>query len=309
MSPILFIVFNRPDTTQIVFNEIKKQKPEKLYIAADGPRVTRYQDSELCSKVRSIVSQVDWPCDVKTLFREKNLGCKLAVSSAIDWFFENEERGIILEDDVIPQESFYKYCDELLERYKCQENIALISGCNHISNLYSPKESYFFSRYAHIWGWATWRRVWVNYDVTINDWPTSKKKKILKSVSGADGIFISFWTYLLDLIYKNKIDTWDYQLFYMIWKNNWLCITPTKSQTDNLGFGESATHTKGEIPKYVIDSKAQKMEFPLTHPAQVERSEIADKLTRKVAIGERKISILRSWLYLIYKRINEFNKK
>ncbi len=166
-SPVLFLVFNRPDSTRKVFDAIRSARPPKLYITADGPRPDRPAEAKLCSEVRAIASAVDWPCEVKTLFRESNLGCKAGVSSGITWFFSHEDEGIILEDDVLPVPTFFNFCDEMLERYRDDARVSMISGCNLISNHFSPKQSYFFSRYNLIWGWATWRRAWQHYDVAM----------------------------------------------------------------------------------------------------------------------------------------------
>ena len=181
-TPILFLIFNRPDTTFKVFEEIRKIKPAKLYIAADGPRPNVIGEEEKCTASRNIIKQVDWDCDVKTLFREKNLGCKIAVSSAISWFFENVEEGIILEDDTFPTQSFFWFCQELLDFYRNDSRIMHISGNNFQLGKIRGEGSYYFSKYNHIWGWATWKRAWRFYDVSLNTFPIFVQRKVIKNI-------------------------------------------------------------------------------------------------------------------------------
>ncbi len=251
-TPVLFIVFNRPDTTRRVFSEIKKAKPPRLYIAADGPRTQ--EEKKKTDAVRDyILKNIDWKCKVKTLFRDKNLGCKYAVSSAIDWFFENEETGIILEDDCVPSQSFFRFCQEMLEKYKNNEKIMHISGTN-VEEVSPIKEDYFFADAFNVWGWATWRRAWKHYDVEMKDWPKwrikslrfMKKHPLLDKIKGI---------YLYELTYQKKINTWDYQWGFTCQKRKGLAIIPTKNLITNIGL-ERGTHTKEdknrELKRYEI---------------------------------------------------------
>lgn len=181
-SAVLFLVFNRPDTTRKVFEAIRAAKPQRLYVAADGPRMGSACEAGCCAEVRRIVTDVDWLCDVKFLFREQNLGCKMGPYSGISWFFEHEEEGIIIEDDILPLPSFFPYCDELLERYRDDERVGLISGSNIIYKHYRIQDSYFFSQYSLIWGWASWRRAWQTYDIHMHQWPSLKAGSWLKKL-------------------------------------------------------------------------------------------------------------------------------
>ena len=167
-TPVLFLIFNREDTTQKVFNVLRRQKPKYLYVAADGPRKNKEGEAEKCRRTRDIINQVDWDCELKTLFREENRGCKMAVSSAISWFFEQVEQGIILEDDCLPHPSFFPFCEELLIRYKDDDRIGHIGGNCFLPGLIEDGLSYDFCSISHIWGWASWRRVWKNYDVNFS---------------------------------------------------------------------------------------------------------------------------------------------
>ena len=178
-TAVLFLIFNRPENTDKVFKKIKNVKPKKLYIAADGPRENNINDKVNCLKAREVINKIDWNGEVKTLFRDKNLGCKLAVSSAIDWFFENEEMGIILEDDCLPDPSFFYFCQELLQKYKDDKRVMMISGFNYLLNSLEIRESYFFSNYYPIWGWATWRRAWKLYDNEMKNWDYFKENNNL----------------------------------------------------------------------------------------------------------------------------------
>jgi hypothetical protein len=268
-SPVLFLVFNRPETTRQVFDAIRAAKPPRLYVAADGPRQDRPGEVERCAEVRRIATGVDWPCEVKVLFREKNLGCKKGVSSGIDWFFEHEEEGIILEDDVLPVASFFPYCDELLERYRDDERVGLVSGCNLIMKQYAPESSYFFSRYNHIWGWASWRRAWKHYDINMNAWPNWRDQGGLKKLSKGNKRFERYWRETLEHAYAGKINTWDYQWTFACWRKGMFTILPAYNQTHNLGFGTDATHTTSAVPTYVKESAPRLLSFPMQHPQVV----------------------------------------
>ena len=224
-TPVLFLTFNRPDTTKQVFEAIRQAKPPRLYIAADGPRDDKTGEQEKCKEVRRIATQVDWNCEVKTLFRNKNWGCKYAVSGAIDWFFENEEEGIILEDDCLPSQSFFWFCEELLERYKDDKKIMQVNGSCFLKNL-NIKYSYFFSKYNHIWGWASWRRSWKHFNLNYRNW----KKKFLNMKES--GLFNSeneekYWQGVFENYFSGLINSWDYPWTFSIWKNSGLSVYPT----------------------------------------------------------------------------------
>lgn len=295
-SPVLFLVFNRPDNTRQVFDAIRLARPSKLYIAADGPRVSRLAEAQLCSEVRNIAVSVDWPCEVKTLFRETNLGCKVGVSSGITWFFSHEDEGIILEDDVLPVPTFFRFCDEMLERYRKDTRVSMISGCNLISSHFTPKESYFFSRYNHIWGWATWRRAWQHYDVTMAQWPAWRDAYGLEKLSGDEPLFKRHWRSVFDAAYECKIDTWDYQWTFAIWRMGGLTVLPAVNQTLNLGFGADATHTTHDVPAYVSASRPGVLEWPLRDPSAVKRDARADRLINSKVFGITMTNLIKGYL-------------
>lgn len=281
-SAVLFLVFNRPDTTERVFEAIRQAKPPRLYVSADGPRSHVPGEVEKSAEVRQIVSNVDWPCEVHTRFNGGNMGCKLGVSSAIDWFFEHEEEGIILEDDILPDPSFFPYCDALLEKYRDNENVAMISGCNLISNHIDLDTSYFFSRYCHIWGWATWRRSWNLYDVNMNDWPDWSHEGGLKQVSDGSLNFENYWRDIFQQTYLGAVDTWDYQWVFRCWRHGGLSILPTTTLVENIGFGDGATHTTGDMPKYLKDCDVQAVVFPLHHPENTKPTPFIDRIIARL---------------------------
>jgi len=239
--PILLLIFNRPDSTQKVFESIKELKPTKLYIAADGPRINRPQESELVNKVREIVSEINWPCTIKKLYRDKNLGCKIAVSSAIDWFFENEEFGIIIEDDVLPHTSFYYFMDAMLLKHYHDERIMMVTGTNYYSEPLSA-QPYFYSEHMTIWGWGTWRRSWKHYDVEMKKWDDPVYKEYFNYK-----YFNTFWSrhykYTFDSLSMGYMDTWDIQWNFCCLINHGVCLTPSVNLISNIGvFG---THGAG----------------------------------------------------------------
>lgn len=248
-TPILLIVFNRPDTTLEVFKAIRNIKPSKLYISSDGARIDKEDEQKKVMIVRELVTNnIDWPCELNTLFHEVNQGCKIGVSSAIDWFFSKEEMGIILEDDCLPNDDFFHFCEEMLIRYSDNFNIFSISGNNFQKNN-KLNYSYYYSKYIHIWGWATWRRAWQKNDLDINFWPEWKNSNSWYSLF-TDNIERVYWEGIFDLAYNNKIDTWDYSWIASVWFNNGIAITPNKNLVTNLGFNEDATHTKKNDHKF-----------------------------------------------------------
>jgi hypothetical protein len=248
-TPILLIVFNRPDTTLEVLKSIRKLKPSKLYISSDGARLDKEDEQKKVMLVRELVtSNINWPCELNTLFHDVNQGCKHGVSSAIDWFFSKEEMGIILEDDCLPNDDFFHFCEEMLIRYSYNNNIFSISG-NNFQKEINSNYSYYYSKYIHIWGWATWRRAWLKNDLYISFWPEWKSSNSWHSLF-SDNIERVYWENIFDLAYNNKIDTWDYSWIASVWYYNGIAITPNKNLVSNLGFNADATHTKKNDNKF-----------------------------------------------------------
>ncbi len=278
-TPILLVLFNRPDTTQIVFEAVRKLKPAYLYIAADGPRPSRPEDEERCRLVREIISRVDWPCEVRTLFQEKNLGCKYGESTAFNWFFTNVEAGIILEDDCLPEQSFFPYCAELLEKYKDDARIMHISGRNlQTKNKdFVCDESYYFSTVPQGWGWASWRRAWKLYDVEVKSWPQVKASHVLNKIFQDEAV-TAIWEYKFQQYYEQKINSWDGQWTYACLVNHGLCIMPRVNLISNIGFSKDATHTTMEEHESAYEPTTP-IEIPLKHPNVITVNRAADKYT------------------------------
>jgi len=283
-TPVLFIVFNRPDTTVKVFEVIKKVRPKKLYIVSDGPRQEKNGEDHRVKQVRKIVTDVNGPCELKTLFREKNLGCKYSVSGGIDWFFKNEEQGIILEDDCLPHLDFFRYCETLLDYYCNNNKVLAISGTNILSKNKNDHDSYYFSKYFNCWGWATWRTSWNQYDCEISFWPSWKhSKNWLRRFAHKDEK--KYWEKIFDLKYSKQIDTWDYQYLANIWKKKGLTVMPNTNLVSNIGFGNSATHTTDANHK--LGNLPLKSIGDLIHPKKIEQDHDKDKCLFDVAFEGR----------------------
>ncbi len=243
-TPVVLLIFNRPETTIKVFEQVKKAKPPKLFIVADGARFK--EEEEKCQQARSIIlDNIDWDCEVFTNFAEKNLGCKVRVSTGLNWVFEQVEEAIILEDDCLPTDSFFSYCQTLLEYYRNNEQIMHISGANFQKGIIRNNYSYYFSKYNLVWGWATWRNAWQKYDMDMNRWVEFKDKNLIKLFS--DDIYEQkYWTNLFQSVYSKKLgnnSVWDYRWTFSCWLNQGISITPQFNLIANIGFGENSTHT------------------------------------------------------------------
>ncbi|MCB8999473.1 MAG: nucleotide-diphospho-sugar transferase [Bacteroidales bacterium] len=245
IAPVLFLIFNRPDITREAFNRIKTVRPKYLFIAADGPRSDKPDDALLCNETRKIVDEIDWDCEVKTLFREENIGLRRAVSGAITWFFEHVEQGIILEDDLIPTQSFFSFATEMLNKYKYDQRIFAISGTNYLNISNEIDGSYYFSKYPSSHGWATWQRSWKLYD-EFTEWDKIKKSGVIDLLF-PDKVEKKFWISIFDKVEQKKIDSWAYIWNYSCFVNSGLNIIPQKNLIKNIGFGEAATHTKSKM--------------------------------------------------------------
>jgi hypothetical protein len=227
-TPVAFIIFNRPDTTARVFQAIRQARPQKLLVIADGPRIDRSDEAEKCAATRAIIDQVDWECKVLTNYSDINLGCKHRVSSGIDWVFSEVEEAIILEDDCLPTPSFFQFCQTILERYRHDDRISMIGGTNYQQEHSRTSSSYYFSKYAHIWGWATWKRAWKNYDVDMKTWTECKRNNLVQSAFH-DAYEQKYWSDEFDKVYAGEINTWDYQWLYTCFAQSRLSIVPNRN--------------------------------------------------------------------------------
>jgi hypothetical protein len=265
-TPVAMIAFNRPGPTRRVFEAIRAARPTRLFLITDGRRATREGEAELCEAVKRIVTAVDWPCHVTTNFSAENLGCYLRFTSGLEWLFSQVEEAIILEDDCLPDPSFFPFCAELLERHRNDLRVALISGFNPLENEPSIESSYFYSHPVFpFWGWATWRRTWEAHDDRLPRWPEVKRQGLVGRLF-PDKRVIAYWSRIFESMYTDpKPNTWDYQLVYTCWMRNWLTVVPSRNLVQNIGFGENATHTTGPDPDR--DLAAGSVSFPLRHPA------------------------------------------
>lgn len=298
-SPVVMIVFNRYDTAVKVFNQVRKVKPKKLFIIADGPRENVPTDIEKCEKVRKIFDNIDWDCEVYKNFSDHNLGCCRRPYTGFTWVFEWVEQAIFLEDDCLPNISFFKYCDELLEKYKFDNRIMLISGTNQLGTWKRGQYSYHFSDFGGIWGWASWRRAWNYFDVNISLWNDKSVQELLKHK-------LTFLQYLnRKNIYNEEYNNvenssaWDYQWGFARIIQSGLAIAPSVNMITNIGSGEDATHTN-EVSK-VSNLNTYEMQFPINHPPYV----IADKeYDRKIykRINGSFINYLKDQLVKILKK-------
>jgi hypothetical protein len=279
-TPVAFIIFNRPDTTERVFAEIAKARPPKLLVVADGPRSNRSGEDKRCAAARAIIEKVDWDCEVLINFSEVNLGCKRRVSSGISWVFQQVEEAIILEDDCLPDLTFFRFCQELLEQYRHDQRIGMISGDNFQFGRCRNNDSYYFSKYVHVWGWATWRDRWVgSYDVTMAKWPKVRDEGWLADMVG-NKREAAYWDKIFERVYHGKIDTWDYQWVFANWVEGRLGILPTVNMISNIGFSEGATHTSENT--HLANLARHPISFPLTHPLGILRNIRADQFSERM---------------------------
>lgn len=293
--PVLFLVFNRPDKTRAIFETIRAARPERLYVAADGPRTDA--EAQICAETRAIVDKVDWPCEVKTLFRDENLGCGRAVSGAITWFFDHEPEGVILEDDVQVDPSFFDFASEMLDRYRETAQVTSISACNMLSEDIVPTESYFFSAFNHVWGWASWRRAWTAYDFDMSTLDSPETQTVIQDMCPYPG-GLSFWMTAFRDVRDGKIDTWDYQWQLSQWQIGGLTVIPRVNMMQNIGFDASATHTTNSNT-WEAALRARPLMQPYVHPKNIQRNTDAEKFEACNILGIKPESLskrLKRWL-------------
>lgn len=274
-TPVVFLVFNRPDLTARVFAAIARAKPRQLLVVADGPRDGNSADVEKCRATRAIFEKkFDWPCDLQRNYAEHNIGCRQRVSTGLNWAFAMVPEAIILEDDCFPGLSFFPFCENLLERYRDEKSVMHIGGVNLVRDNQPVTPSYYFSHYAHVWGWASWRRAWQHYQPDMAAWPEWKEKKLLARFLG-DHRAVGYWRRQFDRAWSGKIDTWDFPWLFTCWRLGGLAITPTRNLVSNLGFRGDGTHT------VAFDSRTAELGVGeierLVHPPAVQPDGEADR--------------------------------
>lgn len=275
--PVLLLLYDRPDVTRKVVERVREARPRQLYVAADGPRAEGPEAARLCAEARAAALEAGWECEVQTLLRDRNLGCRLAVSSAVTWFFENVGEGIILEDDCLPDPTFFRYAAELLERYRDDERVMGIGGNSFRGRGAPGGESYTFSIYNQTWGWATWRRAWRHYDGALSLWPQLRETDWLEGFLGHRAA-ARFWRAVFDRDARGEIDTWDFAWTFACWVQHALTVHPAVNLVSNIGFDQRATHTRNAAsPLAAVATEA--MRFPLVHPPGLLRDHEADRFT------------------------------
>lgn len=279
-EPILILAFNRPWALKRLLDRLRESQPERLYVAIDGPRPDRPQDAALVRECQDLVDAIDWETDLTTLFQVRNLGCGLGVSTALTWFFKSEERGIILEDDILPSRSFFGFCAELLDRYADDERVLAISGCNFVPQNFQtdPNAPYRFSRVPHIWGWATWRRSWELHSLDMSNWRERMTLLELWRASGSSLSGMMFWKAIFEAMARGQVDTWDMQFVFEGMQRRMLTATSNVNLIENIGFDTDATHTRIR-PAYL--QPARDVHLPVRQvPVTVD--EKADRWSREV---------------------------
>lgn len=271
--PILMLVFNRPELTQRVLNKVLEIHPLKIYVVADGPRENKAGEKTKSEETRALFEHLPKSIEVIKLFRTENLGCKKSVSGGISWFFENEEKGIILEDDCLPDLSFFPYSKELLSQYENESQVMHISGNNFQDGIKRGDASYYFSIWPHIWGWATWRRAWQGYSSTMENISDTEMNEVFKRNFESWKVQEVFRD-KYDLLKIGKIDTWDYQWMFYIWKSNGVAILPNVNLVSNIGFGEDALHCKDTENEF--SNLSTESILPILHPSKIEVNQDAD---------------------------------
>lgn len=266
-TAVALTIFNNPDATRRVFAQIAAARPQRLFLIADGPRAEKPGEAELVEESKRIATAVDWNCKVETDFATENMGPRNRIISGLNWVFSRVEAAIFLEHDCLPDPTFFPFCFELLERYRNHQQLGFITGFNPLEKRFPFEFSYYFSRVAHLWGWATWRHTWREYDEHLTGWPEVKKAGLLKLLFPHEKV-VKYWSMVFDNMHsKAWTTTWDYQLTYTCWTRNWVNIVPRKNMIKYIGFVPGALHTKRPEPG--LDLDAGPIRFPLIHPPAI----------------------------------------
>jgi hypothetical protein len=300
-TPVLLIIFKRPDLTKKVLTALSIVKPKTLLVAADGPRFP--EEAEKCSQAKKLIETIDWDCDLHTNYSSENLGCGVRIYTAIDWAFSKFEELIILEDDCIPVPSFFSFCSKLLDYYRHDERIMHISGNNFQASNRRTEYSYYFSKYTHAWGWATWKRAWKHFEWDMKSWPEFKKEELIKAFCD-DPYEQKYWTKIFDQMYEGAPDVWDYKWNYSCWAQNGLVILPNTNLVSNIGFGSDATHTIGNSPYMNLPRNEI---YEIKHPLFIIRHFMADQYTFDQNFGGKARKEVDTFRAKMKHAINKYN--
>lgn len=275
-TPVVLIIYHRPSLVKKVVDAIREAKPHDVFVVADGPKDKI--DEELCLQTRKEIDKIDWECEVHKKYSSRNLGLRNNVANGLNWVFDKVDRAVILEEDLLIDKSFFRFCDELLEKYENNDKIISISGNNFLFGEVNIKESYYFSKYVYSWGWATWRRAWKLYDNGMKDWLSIRKTNYLKNYF-KNFSFALYWEQIFDLVYKRDINSWAYCWMFTAFKNTKFTIVPNKNLVSNVGYGKEATNTF--FRTRTMNMKTEAVSFPLIHPKNISTNLKADNVTKK----------------------------
>lgn len=272
---VLVLGFNRPHLLSGLLEFLREVQPPRLYVAIDGPRDGHPTDDDAVSECRRLIDSIDWPVSIRTRFAETNLGCGRAVTSAIEWFLTHEERGIVLEDDVLPHETFFDFCSHMLDRYADDERVLTINGHNLVPTRGQsrPDLPYRFARYTEMWGWALWRRSWSRYEFDLPQWRSMLDAERIWEMCGRSVPRALFWGAMFDMVAAGRADTWDVQLEFAAMRSGQVMVVPNVNLTANLGFGPGATHYLNEPPML---EPVGEMSFPIAC-VDVDVDDLADR--------------------------------
>jgi hypothetical protein len=281
-TPVLLLIYNRPQLTRRVFEEVRRQRPRQLFVVADGPRAARTGDDERCAAARAVIDGVDWPCTVEREFAERNLGCRARVASGLAWFFGRVERGIVLEDDCLPHPSFFSFCEALLDRHASDSRVMHIAGANFQNGRRWGDGSYYASSYPTVWGWASWRRAWRRYDLEMKAFPAFLRSGKLRARIPSIGDR-AYWLGTFQMMHERRVDTWDHAWTFAIWNDDGVALVPNANLVSNIGFGGDATHTTRSNPG-CFDIPAVDA-GPIVPPSHLDVAAEADRETLRRFLG------------------------
>lgn len=302
-TPIVFIIYKRPDLTARVFEMIRQAQPSILFVVADGP--STHEESILCSRTRLVTEEIDWECEVFRDYSESNVGCRRRISSGLNWVFKQVEEAIILEDDCLPHPSFFEYCQYLLHYYRHDERVMVVSGNNFQDGQQRTPYSYYFSKYNHCWGWATWRRAWQHYGLDADKWVDFRDYGLLSSIC-PDPYELRYWTSIFDALFlRGEPDSWAYPWTFACWSQNGLTALPKVNLVSNIGFGDNATHTVKQSP--YANLKTEDIAF-IQHPLFVTRHQEADQYTFDYHFGGKKIKESKQWKNRLRQHLKNLKK-
>ena len=292
-NPVLLIIFKRPEQTKRVFDEIRRARPPRLYVAADGPRPNRAGEQEACSMAREVVTLVDWQCDVRTLFHSRNFGSAEAIPTAVDWMFSTEKQGVVLEDDCLPCEDFFSYCDQLLDRYEHDDRVWWINGSNFGLDVLEDSKGYAFSWYAASWGWASWRRAWEHFGSCRQAGFLPEVKKRFPTDIGNSFLRRTYWRLMTDYAYQ--VPNWDYRWLFTCWVHGALACVPAANLIRNIGFGSDSVHTKScSDPRASIP--CGRLSYPLVEPQSMTPDPVVDRYFETVFYQISPWNVLRAFI-------------